>query len=325
MKNSELIQKMTPKEKAAFLSGKNEWETRDIPRLGIPSVFCADGPSGIRKQAGTGDHLGLNPSVPATCFPSAAALANSWDIQLEERIGEALGEEAMEEDVNVLLGPGLNIKRNPLCGRNFEYFSEDPYLSGKMAAAFIRGAQSKGVAACPKHFAVNSQELRRMAMDSVIDERTLREIYLTGFEIAVKEGNAKTIMTSYNEVNGTYANENLHLLKEILRDEWGFDGAVITDWGASNDHALGVKNGSTLEMPTSGLDAARELLTAVDSKKITMQDIHSFLTLYGCRTQSPSADGRYRPCTHPIYPWRDFRSISYRILLFLGATEWCAA
>lgn len=273
MKNSELIQKMTPKEKAAFLSGKNEWETRDIPRLGIPSVFCADGPSGIRKQAGTGDHLGLNPSVPATCFPSAAALANSWDIQLEERIGEALGEEAMEEDVNVLLGPGLNIKRNPLCGRNFEYFSEDPYLSGKMAAAFIRGAQSKGVAACPKHFAVNSQELRRMAMDSVIDERTLREIYLTGFEIAVKEGNAKTIMTSYNEVNGTYANENLHLLKEILRDEWGFDGAVITDWGASNDHALGVKNGSTLEMPTSGLDAARELLTAVDSKKITMQDI----------------------------------------------------
>ena len=273
MKYQNIIDNMTLKEKAAFLSGKSEWQTRDFPRLDIPAIFCSDGPNGVRKQAGAGDHLGINPAVPATCFPTAAAMANSWDEELEQRVGVALGEESMEEDVNVLLGPGLNIKRNPLCGRNFEYFSEDPYLSGKMAAAFIRGVQSTGAAACAKHFAVNSQELRRMAMNAVVDERTLREIYLTGFEIAIKEGGAKTVMSSYNEVNGVYANENEHLLKDILRDEWGFDGSVITDWGASNDHSLGVKNGSNLEMPTPGLDAARELLASVESGKISEKDI----------------------------------------------------
>ncbi len=273
MKHREIIEKMTLKEKTAYLSGRNEWETWGFPRLHIPSIFCADGPSGVRKQAGAGDHLGINPSTPATCFPSAAAMANSWDMELEEKVGAALGREAMEEEVQVLLGPGLNIKRNPLCGRNFEYFSEDPYLSGKMAAAFIRGVQSQGAAACAKHFAVNSQELRRMATNAVVDERTLREIYLTGFEIAVKEGKAKTVMSSYNETNGTYANENKHLIQEILRGEWGFDGAVITDWGGSNDHALGVKYGSTLEMPTPGLDAARELLAAVQSGKLRESDI----------------------------------------------------
>ena len=240
MKYQDIIEKMTIEEKAAFLQGKGEWQTREFDRLGIPSIFCSDGPYGIRKQAGAGDHLGLNASLPATCFPTAATIANSWDPELGETLGETLGEEAMAQGVNVLLGPGLNIKRSPLCGRNFEYFSEDPYLAGKMAAAYVRGIQSKGVYACPKHFAVNSQELRRMAMNSVVDERTLREIYLTGFEIAVKEGKAKTIMSAYNEVNGTYANENKHLLTDILRKEWGFDGIVITDWGASNDHALGV-------------------------------------------------------------------------------------
>ena len=273
MKYQNIIENMTLKEKAAFLSGKSEWQTREFPRLDIPAIFCSDGPNGVRKQAGAGDHLGINPSVPATCFPTAATMANSWDEELEQKVGVALGEESMEEEVNVLLGPGLNIKRNPLCGRNFEYFSEDPYLSGKMAAAFIRGVQSTGAAACAKHFAVNSQELRRMAMNAVVDERTLREIYLTGFEIAIKEGNAKTVMSSYNEVNGVYANENEHLLKDILRDEWGFDGSVITDWGASNDHSLGVKNGSTLEMPTPGLDAARELIASVESGKISEKDI----------------------------------------------------
>ncbi len=273
MKYKEIIEKMTLKEKAAFLSGKNEWETRAFPRLNIPSIFCSDGPNGIRKQEGAGDQLGINPSVPATCFPTAAAMANSWDIELEEKVGAALGKEAMEEGVQVLLGPGLNIKRNPLCGRNFEYFSEDPYLSGKMAAAFIRGVQSQGVAACAKHFAVNSQELRRMATNAVVDERTLREIYLTGFEIAVKEGQAKTIMSSYNETNGTYANENKHLLVDVLREDWGFDGAVITDWGGSNDHAMGVKYGSTLEMPAPGLDAARELIESIKSGKIREEDI----------------------------------------------------
>ncbi len=273
MKHQDIIAQMTLEEKAAFLSGKGEWESRDLPKHGLESIFCSDGPNGVRKQAGAGDHLGLNPSVPATCFPTAATVANSWDIQLGEEIGKALGEEAMVEGVNILLGPGMNIKRNPLCGRNFEYFSEDPYHAGKMAAALIRGIQSQGVYACGKHFAVNSQEQRRMAMNAVVDERTLREIYLTAFEIAVKEGNVKSMMTSYNEVNGIYANENAHLLKDILRDEWGFDGVVVTDWGASNDHALGVKNGSTLEMPAPGLDAARELLAAVSSGKITEMDI----------------------------------------------------
>lgn len=271
MKHQDIIEKMTLEEKAAFLSGKNVWQTRDFPRLHIPSIFCSDGPHGIRKQAGAGDHLGLNASLPATCFPTAAAIANSWDEALGEKIGAALGEEARAQEVNILLGPGLNIKRSPLCGRNFEYFSEDPYLSGKMAAAYIRGIQSQGVYACPKHFAVNSQELRRMAMNSVLDERTLREIYLTGFEIAVKEGGAKAIMTSYNEVNNVYANENKHLLCDILRDDWGFDGIVITDWGGSNDHAAGVKAGSDLEMPAPGLDAARELVKAVDEKRLTME------------------------------------------------------
>ncbi|MDD3219619.1 MAG: glycoside hydrolase family 3 C-terminal domain-containing protein [Lachnospiraceae bacterium] len=273
MKHQDIIDKMTLEEKAAFLSGKNEWQSRDIERLGIPSIFCSDGPHGIRKQAGAGDHLGLNESLPATCFPTAATVANSWNEELGRQIGEALGEEASVQDVNILLGPGLNMKRSPFCGRNFEYFAEDPYLAGKMAAAYVKGIQSQGVFACPKHFAVNSQELRRMAMNSVLDERTLREIYLTGFEIAVKEGKAKTIMSSYNEVNGTYANENKHLLQEILRDEWGFDGIVVTDWGASNDHAKGVAAGSNLEMPVPGLDSAREVIKAVNDGTLTMEEL----------------------------------------------------
>lgn len=260
---------MTLEEKAALLSGKGEWQTWDLKRLGIPSMYCSDGPHGIRKQAGTGDHLGLNPSLPATCFPTAATVANSWDPDLGEEIGKALGEEAKAQGVHVVLGPGLNIKRSPLCGRNFEYFSEDPYLAGKMAAGYIRGIQSQGRYACPKHFAVNSQELRRMAMNAVVDERTLREIYLTGFEIAVKEGNARALMTSYNQVNGTYANENTHLLKDILRDEWGYDGIVITDWGGSNDHVKGVAAGSDLEMPTPGMDSARQIVKAVREGKLS--------------------------------------------------------
>lgn len=273
IKHQNLIEKMTLEEKAAFLSGKNEWQSRDISRLGIPSIFCSDGPHGIRKQAGAGDHLGLNESVPATCFPTAATVANSWDEALGQELGAALGEEAAAQGVNILLGPGLNMKRSPLCGRNFEYFAEDPYLAGKMAAAYVKGIQSQGVFACPKHFAVNSQELRRMAMDSVLDERTLREIYLTGFEIAVKEGKARAIMSSYNEVNGIYANENKHLLQEILRGEWGFDGIVVTDWGASNHHAKGVAAGSNLEMPAPGLDSAREVIKAVEEGSLTMVEL----------------------------------------------------
>ena len=279
MQNTELLlKKLTLEEKCALLSGAETFKTRGMPEHGIPQIWLSDGPHGLRKQAGESDHLGLNPSVPATCFPTASAVANSWDTALGEEIGAALGEEAAAQEVSVVLGPGLNMKRNPLCGRSFEYFSEDPYLAGKLAAGYIRGIQSKGVAACPKHFAVNSQETRRMASDSIVDERTLREIYLTGFEIAVKEGHPRSIMSSYNLVNGTYANENKHLLMEILRGEWGFDGAVITDWGGSNDHALGVKNGSTLEMPAPGGDSVRELLAAVESGKITESDIDARLS-----------------------------------------------
>ena len=296
MKHEEMIKKMTLEEKAAFLSGKGEWQTWDFERLGIPSMYCSDGPHGIRKQAGAGDHLGLNPSLPATCFPTAATMANSWDPALGEEIGRALGEEARVQDVHVVLGPGLNIKRSPLCGRNFEYFSEDLYLAGKMAAGYVRGIQSKGRYACPKHFAVNSQELRRMAMNAVVDERTLREIYLTGFEIAVKEGGAKALMISYNQVNGTYSNENTHLLKDILREEWGYEGIVITDWGGSNDHVKGVAAGSDLEMPTPGMDSARQIVKAVQENRIPEEAVDAcvdrlldaVLTLTGRQEEKPS-------------------------------------
>ncbi len=263
-----LIQEMSLEEKAAMLQGWSVWTSRQIKHLGIPAMFMSDGPVGLRKQAGDGDHLGIHESVPATCFPTAATMANTWNPALGEQLGRALGAEAAASDVHVVLGPGLNIKRSPLCGRNFEYFSEDPYLSGKMAAAYIRGIQENGVAACPKHFAANSQELRRMAMDSVLDERTLREIYLTGFEMAVKEGNPKAIMSSYNMVNGTYANENPHLLQEILRNEWGFDGYIVTDWGADNDHTEGVRAGSNLVMPAPGPDCAIGLIEDVKAGRI---------------------------------------------------------
>lgn len=258
-----IISKLTLEEKAALLQGATTWTSASVKRLGIPAMFMSDGPVGLRKQAGAGDHLGLNASIPATCFPTAATMANSWDVELGETLGRALGEEAAANDVHVVLGPGLNIKRSPLCGRNFEYFSEDPYLSGKMAASYIKGIQQNGVAACPKHFAVNSQELRRMSMDSVLDERTMREIYLTGFEIAVKEGRAKSIMSSYNMVNGRYANENPHLLSDILRGEWGFDGFVVTDWGGDNNHTEGVRAGGNLVMPAPGPDCALGLIEDV--------------------------------------------------------------
>ncbi len=269
MKHEDLIRQMSLEEKCYFLSGKDFWQTRSVERLGVPNMTLSDGPHGIRKQAGEGDHLGLNPSLPATCYPTAATVANSWDPALGEEIGAHLGAEAASQGVGVVLGPGLNVKRSPFCGRNFEYFSEDPYLAGKMAASYIRGIQKNGVSACPKHFAANSQELRRMASDSVMDERTLREIYLTGFEIAVKEGHAKSIMSSYNRINGTYANENGHLLQEILRDEWGFDGFVVSDWGGSNDHVEGVRAGSHLEMPTTGGDSDPELIDAVKAGRLS--------------------------------------------------------
>ena len=274
LKHEDIIKKMSLEEKALMMSGKNTWQTQDYPQYGIPSMMMSDGPHGMRTQpSGVGDHLGLNASMPATCFPTAATVANTWDEALVEEMGKALAEEAVSMGVHVVLGPGLNIKRSPLCGRNFEYYSEDPYHAGKMAASLVKGIQSYGISACPKHFAVNSQELRRMAMNSVVDERTLREIYLTGFEIAVKEGKAKSIMSSYNEVNGVYANENKHLLQEILVDEWGFDGYVVSDWGASNDHALGVKHGSHLEMPGTTKTGQKEILKGIADGVLTEAEL----------------------------------------------------
>ena len=268
MQMDELLGKMTLWEKISLLSGKDVFTSKALPRLQIPSICFSDGPHGIRKQLGDADHLGIHQSCKATCFPTAVGMAVSWNTELIEQIGECLGEEAASLGVNVLLGPGLNIKRNPLCGRSFEYFSEDPYLSGKLAAAYIRGVQRKGVAACPKHFAVNSQENRRMVNNSIVDERTLHEIYLTGFEIAVKEGSPQAIMTSYNKINGIYSNENRELLMDILRRQWKFQGAVITDWGGSNDHVEGVRAGSSIEMPGTGGDSDRQLLEAVKRKDI---------------------------------------------------------
>ena len=263
------IAKMTLEEKCSLLSGGGQFYTKEVARLGIPAMFLSDGPHGVRKQAGSADHLGLNESLPATCYPCAATMANSWDVELAEQIGQCLGEESAAQGVNVLLGPGLNMKRSPLGGRNFEYFSEDPYLAGKFAAAYIRGIQAKGVAACPKHFAVNNQELRRMHNDSVVDERALREVYLTGFEIAVKEGKPLSLMSAYNRVNGVYANEEESLLQKTLRDEWGFDGFVVTDWGGSNDRVAGLVAGNHLEMPGTQGQSDMEVIEAVRSNKLS--------------------------------------------------------
>ncbi|MFZ5368040.1 MAG: beta-glucosidase family protein [Spirochaetota bacterium] len=244
-----LIRQLNLDEKISLLSGKDFWQTRDIPRLQIPSIYLADGPHGIRRQAVAAERMGLNKGIPSTCFPTEATVANSWNVELGEKVGAFLGTEAVSQGVSILLGPGINMKRIPICGRNFEYFSEDPYLAGKMAAAYVRGIQSKGIAACVKHYAVSNQEYMTMSIDAVVDERTLREIYLTAFEIAVKEGGARTLMSAYNKVNGIYANENLHLMRDILRKEWGFSGCVITNWGGSNDRVAALIAGNELEMP----------------------------------------------------------------------------
>lgn len=268
-----MIENLTLLEKAALLTGRSVWQTYDLPRHGVRSLWLADGPHGVRKQVGSADHLGLNASEPATCFPTAAAVANSWDVELAERVGAAVGAEAAAQDVDVLLGPGLNIKRSPLGGRSFEYFSEDPLLAGRMAAGYVRGIQAQGVAACPKHFAANSQELRRMVSDSVVDERTLREIYLAAFEIVVREAAPRSVMSSYNLLNGTYAHENRFLLTQVLREEWGFDGAVISDWGGSNDIVAAAAAGGTLEMPAAGLASARALVDAVQAGRLDEHDL----------------------------------------------------
>ncbi len=249
---AELVKQLTLEEKAGLCSGLDFWHLKGVERLGVPSVMVSDGPHGLRKQDDSADHLGINDSIEAVCFPAACAAAASFDEGMLEELGDALGEECRAEGVSVLLGPALNIKRSPLCGRNFEYFSEDPFLAGKLAAAQVRGVQRWDVGACPKHFAANNQEHRRMTCSSELDERTLREIYLAAFETVVKEARPWTMMCAYNRVNGVFASENRHLLTRILREEWGFDGFVMSDWGAVNDRVEGLAAGLDLEMPGSG-------------------------------------------------------------------------
>ncbi len=268
MKHEDILKKMTLEEKASLLSGKNFWETMDYPEYGIPGMFLSDGPHGLRKQAASADQLGLNPSLPATCFPTASALANTWNPKLVEDVGTALGKEAVKLHVNMVLGPGINIKRNPRCGRNFEYFSEDPYLAGKMAAGMIRGIQSNGISACVKHYCGNSQETRRINMDSIIDQRALREIYTMAFEIAIKEGNPLALMSSYNMVNGYYVNENKYLEVDVLRKEFQYKGLIVTDWGGENDRIEGLLATNELEMPGNNGDTDREVIQAVKDGKI---------------------------------------------------------
>jgi len=254
---------VTLPEKAALVAGGGFWKTREIERASIPSVMITDGPHGLRKQVEGGDHLGLGESVPSTCFPPAAGLASSFNVELVERVGRALGDEARAEDVAVLLGPGVNIKRSPLCGRNFEYFSEDPLVSGELGAAWVRGIQSRGVGASLKHFAANNQETNRMTVSAEIDERTLREIYLPAFEHIVKREQPWTVMCSYNKVNGVYASESRWLLTDLLREEWGFEGLVVSDWGAVDDRVAALAAGMDLEMPGPQASSERAILDAV--------------------------------------------------------------
>ncbi len=266
MKNiKDLIAQMTLEEKASLCSGLDFWHLKGVERLDIPSIMVTDGPHGLRKQAGDSDHVGLNESIPATCFPTASALAASWNRDLIYQVGEALGEECQQEKVGVILGPGANIKRSPLCGRNFEYFSEDPYLSGEMAKSHINGVQSKGIGTSLKHYVANNQEYRRMTIDAVIDERALREIYLAGYEIAIKEAQPWTVMCAYNKINGTYAAEHPELMTDILKKEWQHEGLVVTDWGAMNDRVDGLKAGIELEMPGSNNGNDAKIVAAIEA------------------------------------------------------------
>ena len=265
----ELLALMTLEEKAAMCDGKDYWHLKGIERLGIPEIMVCDGPHGLRKKDYEKKGSSLSASVPSICFPTAVTTACSWDPDLLEKMGKALGGKCLKEKVGVLLGPGVNMKRSPLCGRNFEYFSEDPVLAGELAASFINGVQSRGVGTSLKHFCANDQESRRMNGDSVVDERALREIYLPAFEIAVKKAQPWTVMNSYNKINGTFGSENAHTQTEILRDDWGFEGAIVTDWGACNNRDDGLAAGNDIEMPSSSGAGTRKILDAVKSGKIS--------------------------------------------------------
>lgn len=272
-KAKSLVAQMTLEEKAHLCSGMDFWHMNGVERLGLKPVMVTDGPHGLRKQGETADHLGINQSVPATCFPPACASACSFDPELLEQAGEAMGEECRQERVAVLLGPGANIKRHPLCGRNFEYFSEDPLLSGRIAAGLIRGVQSRNVGTSLKHYLANNQEKARLVSNSVIDERALREIYLAGFEIAVKEAQPWTLMCSYNQINGTYASDNKRMMSDIPRGEWGYGGAIMTDWGAMNDRVQAIRAGLDLEMPGPCAENEKQIRDAVAQGQISEAEL----------------------------------------------------
>jgi len=269
----QIIAEMTIEEKASLCSGLDCWHTKAVERLNIPSILMTDGPNGLRKQEENVDLSDVNNSLPATCFPTAVGMACSWDRNLIERVGVALGEECQAEGVSILLGPGANIKRSPLCGRNFEYFSEDPYLSSEMAANHIKGVQSQGVGSSLKHFCANNQEHRRLSVNASVDERTLREIYFASFEGAVKQSHPWTVMCSYNRVNGEYASENSYLLTDILKNEWEHDGFVVSDWGAVNDRVKGIKAGLDLEMPFSGGERDKQIADAIASGELSKETL----------------------------------------------------
>ncbi len=263
-----LVSEMTLEEKASLCGGDDFWHTKAVERLGIPRFMMSDGPHGLRKQDEEGDHLGVNDSIVAVCFPAACATASSFDTEMIGKMGEAIGDECQAENLSIVLGPAVNIKRSPLCGRNFEYFSEDPYLAGKMAAAYINGVQSKNVGTSIKHFALNNQEYFRMSNDSVASERTIREIYFPAFETAVKESQPWTVMCSYNRINGTYASDNEWLLSKVLRDDWGYEGFVMTDWGAVNDRVQGIRAGLELEMPGNTAANDKKIVEAVKNGEL---------------------------------------------------------
>lgn len=269
----EIIKQMSLPDKIRLCSGADAWHTKAFPGYGIPAIALNDGPHGLRKPPDNRDNLWLNESSPATCFPTASTVANAWDRELVERMGQALGEEAREQGVDIVLGPGVNIKRSPLCGRNFEYYSEDPFLSGELGTSFVQGLQSQGVGASLKHFAANSQENGRMLSDSLVDERALREIYLLPFEKVVQQANPTTVMCAYNQLNGTYCSDNPWLLTKILREEWGFDGAVVSDWGATNDRVAGIQAGMDLEMPGNRDYFAPILEATVEAGRLSAAEI----------------------------------------------------
>jgi len=270
-KANDILNQLNLEEKAGLCSGSDFWHLKSIDRLGLSKIMVTDGPHGLRKQDGASDHVGLQNSVPATCFPTAVTTASSWDANLMREMGIALGEECKQENVSVILGPGANIKRSPLCGRNFEYISEDPYHTGTMAAALINGIQSQGVGTSLKHYAMNNQETRRMSIDAVVDERTQREIYLAGFEKAVKDSQPWTVMCSYNRVDGTYLSDHKRLLTDILKEEWGHTGLVVTDWGACNDRVEGIRAGLELEMPTSWGKNDEKIVNAVNAGTLAIE------------------------------------------------------